>query len=59
MYAKLIEDFPAESLCYTKAEDGIMYYIQIINPTDKEFSDAGYRHECGFVCDCLVGGIFE
>ena len=40
MYAKSIEEFPAESLRYTKTEEGSMYYVQIINPTDKEFEDA-------------------
>ena len=46
MYARLkegiLEEFVGESLNYTKTENGTMYYISIINPTEKEFGDAGY-----------------
>lgn len=46
MYARLksgvLEEFVGESLSYTKTENGTMYYIRIINPTEKEFGEAGY-----------------
>ena len=57
MYAKLIEDFLGESIRYTESEGGSMYYVQIINPTDKEISDVISGQECktakafgGLVC---------
>ena len=40
MYAKLIEEFIGESIRYTETEGDSMYYVQIINPTDKEICDA-------------------
>lgn len=46
MYVRLksgiLEEFEGTSLNYTKTENGVMYYIRIINPTAKEFGEAGY-----------------
>jgi len=46
MYAKLsngyLEEFNGTCLRYTKTENGTMYYVQIINPTETDFNDAGY-----------------
>lgn len=56
MYAKSIEEFPAESLRYTKTEEGSMYYVQIINPTDKELEDIFSLKGREGACACVPGG---
>lgn len=46
MYARItnggIEEYTGGMLQYTKTEDGNMYYVQIINPDEKDLNDAGY-----------------
>lgn len=46
MYARLrngiVEEFCGDTLRYTRVENGIMYYIQIINPTESDFNEAGF-----------------
>ncbi len=41
-----IERFLEESLCFTENEQGTMYYVQIINPSDTELHDMGYTQSC-------------
>ena len=36
------QEFYGDILQYTRDEDGTMYYIQIINPTERDFNDAGF-----------------
>lgn len=46
MYARVVngveQEFYGDILQYTRDEDGTMYYIQIINPTERDFNDAGF-----------------
>ena len=46
MYAKTFDDFSRESIRYTEFEGGNMYYVQIINPTDKEIYDVISGKKC-------------
>ena len=59
MYAKLIEDFLGENIRYTESEGGSMYYVQIINPTDKEICDAvfGKEHSTANSFGSFSGGV--
>lgn len=51
MYAKLtegnLEVFSGGVLRYTTWEDGIMYYVQVINPGETDFNEAGYYKVVG------------
>ena len=49
-----VEEFVGNVLRYTKAEGNTMYYIQIINPTEKDFNDAGY-----YRLSCFEEGCFD
>ena len=46
MYAKItdrgIEEYDGSMLQYTKIENGMMYYVQIINPDENDLNEAGY-----------------
>lgn len=46
MYARVVngieEEFYGDTLQYTRTENGTMYYIQIINPTERDFNEAGF-----------------
>lgn len=54
MYAKLIEDFIGESIRYTETDGNSMYYVQIINPTDKEICNVISGNENN--ASCFFGG---
>ena len=47
MYAKFkdgnLEVFKDKILRYTTHVDGILYYVQVINPGEPDFNDAGYH----------------
>ncbi len=57
MYARtrngFTEEFVGSVLRYTKVEGNTMYYIQIINPTEKDFNDAGYYRQPYFEEGCF------
>ena len=46
MYAKLEEGklipFEGNWLQYNVVEDDVLYYVQVFNPTEQEFNEAGY-----------------
>ena len=46
MFARVVngveEEFFGDTLQYTRTENGTMYYIQIINPTERDLNEAGF-----------------